>query len=187
MRTAKTLIRLDGCPGWSESSLGAHSFCWFCHEAAHMLGTRAICRHSYVPAHMVYCTEQYVCLKLASSSRSSFPLLFLGKNWSQNNIQLYDRKNRVLLDQLCAHLRSFLTKYSWLFNSTVLHIPRGIYIFVLLLTHHYVTFTISLEFMFWNLRSFKTYLSQFLRVYTIISTIWLGSLFLCIISLNRVY
>ena len=28
MRTAKTLIRLGGCPGWSESSLGAHSF--FC-------------------------------------------------------------------------------------------------------------------------------------------------------------
>ena len=24
MRTAKTLIRLDGCPGWSESSLGAY-------------------------------------------------------------------------------------------------------------------------------------------------------------------
>ena len=30
MRTAKSLIRLGGCPGWSESSLGAHSFCWFC-------------------------------------------------------------------------------------------------------------------------------------------------------------
>ena len=24
------------CPGWSESSLGAHSFCWFCHVGAHM-------------------------------------------------------------------------------------------------------------------------------------------------------
>ena len=35
MRTAKTLIRLGGCPGWSESSLGTQSFCWFCHEAAH--------------------------------------------------------------------------------------------------------------------------------------------------------
>ena len=33
---AKTLIRLGGCPGWSESLLGAHSLCWFCHEAAHM-------------------------------------------------------------------------------------------------------------------------------------------------------
>ena len=25
MRTAKTLFRLGGCPGWSESSLGAHA------------------------------------------------------------------------------------------------------------------------------------------------------------------
>ena len=33
--TAKTLIRLGRCPGWSETSLGAQSFCWFCHEAAH--------------------------------------------------------------------------------------------------------------------------------------------------------
>ena len=35
-RTAKTLIRLGRCPGWSESSLGAHSFCWFCHVTAHL-------------------------------------------------------------------------------------------------------------------------------------------------------
>ena len=32
--TAKTLIRLGGCPGWSKPSLCGHSFCWFCHEAA---------------------------------------------------------------------------------------------------------------------------------------------------------
>ena len=25
------------CPGWSESSLGAHSFCWFCHVVAHLI------------------------------------------------------------------------------------------------------------------------------------------------------
>ena len=36
MWTAKTLIRLGGCPGWSESLLGTHSFCWFCHVAAHI-------------------------------------------------------------------------------------------------------------------------------------------------------
>ena len=36
MRTAKTLIRLGWCQGWSESSLGAHSFCLFCHVAAHI-------------------------------------------------------------------------------------------------------------------------------------------------------
>ena len=34
MQTAKTLSRLGGCPGLSESSLGAHSFCWFCHAVA---------------------------------------------------------------------------------------------------------------------------------------------------------
>ena len=33
---ANTLIRLGGCPGRSESSLGAHSFCWFYHEVAHL-------------------------------------------------------------------------------------------------------------------------------------------------------
>ena len=32
----RRLIRLGGCPGWSESSLGAQSFCWFCHVAAHI-------------------------------------------------------------------------------------------------------------------------------------------------------
>ena len=33
-----SLIRLGGCPGRSESSLGTHAmlFCWFCHEAAQM-------------------------------------------------------------------------------------------------------------------------------------------------------
>ena len=33
--TAKTLIRLGRCPGWSESMLGTQSFCWFCCAAAH--------------------------------------------------------------------------------------------------------------------------------------------------------
>ena len=38
MRKAKTLIRLGGCPGLSESSLGAQPHCWFCHVAARLLG-----------------------------------------------------------------------------------------------------------------------------------------------------
>ena len=37
-RTAKTLFRLGGYPGWSESSLGALSFCWFWHVVAQMVG-----------------------------------------------------------------------------------------------------------------------------------------------------
>ena len=35
----RRLISLGGCPGWSESSLGAKSFYWFCHEAAQMLNS----------------------------------------------------------------------------------------------------------------------------------------------------
>ena len=31
----RRLIRLVGCPGWSESSLCAQPHCWFCHIAAH--------------------------------------------------------------------------------------------------------------------------------------------------------
>ena len=37
----RRLIRLGGCPGWSESSLAAHSFHWFCHVSAHMWTTKA--------------------------------------------------------------------------------------------------------------------------------------------------
>ena len=33
----KTLIRLVRCPGLSEFSLGAQSFYWFCHMAAHVM------------------------------------------------------------------------------------------------------------------------------------------------------
>ena len=32
MWTVKTQIRLGRCPGWSESSLGAQSSCWLCHD-----------------------------------------------------------------------------------------------------------------------------------------------------------
>ena len=42
MRTAKTLIRLGGCPGWSESSMGAHSFCWFCNVAAQVQEIKSV-------------------------------------------------------------------------------------------------------------------------------------------------
>ena len=36
------LIRLGGCPSWSESSLGAKSLCWFCHVAAHLVLDNAL-------------------------------------------------------------------------------------------------------------------------------------------------
>ena len=37
MRTAKTLISLGGCPGWSESSLGAQVILLVCRAAAHFV------------------------------------------------------------------------------------------------------------------------------------------------------
>ena len=43
MRTAKTLIRLGGCPRWSESSLGTQSLCWFCHVVAHLNDSTDCC------------------------------------------------------------------------------------------------------------------------------------------------
>ena len=45
-RTAKTLIRLGGCSGWSESSLGAHWFCWCCRVAAHLLNVSILIFYS---------------------------------------------------------------------------------------------------------------------------------------------
>ena len=36
LNAQRRLIGLGGCPGCSESSLDAHSFCWFYHEVAHM-------------------------------------------------------------------------------------------------------------------------------------------------------
>ena len=48
-RLSSILIRLGGCPGWSESSLGAQSFCWFCHEAAHLFPTRFLLRGALSP------------------------------------------------------------------------------------------------------------------------------------------
>ena len=47
-RTEKTLIRLGGCQGWSESSLGAHSFCWFCHVPAHLFRSQQT-RSNWMP------------------------------------------------------------------------------------------------------------------------------------------
>ena len=49
-RTAKTLIRLGGCPVWSESSLGAQSLCWFCHKTAQIAGVYLL----------IYCGSDYV-------------------------------------------------------------------------------------------------------------------------------
>ena len=54
MRTAKTLIRLvGGRPGWSESSLDAQPFCWFCHVASQMVWQLSFASHLYFPISIV--------------------------------------------------------------------------------------------------------------------------------------
>ena len=42
------VFAVRGCPGWSESSLGAQSFCWFCHEAAHIIFVLYSCTYSLI-------------------------------------------------------------------------------------------------------------------------------------------
>ena len=68
MRTANTLIRLGGCPGWSESSLGAHSFFWFCHVAAHMSSCLA---QSFIQLHLRHKIDQNACTFLILLSAHS--------------------------------------------------------------------------------------------------------------------
>ena len=57
-RTAKTIIRLGGCPGLSESSLGAQSFCWFCREAAQICSLRL---HPWQIKLITNVTDWYQC------------------------------------------------------------------------------------------------------------------------------
>ena len=68
MRTAKTLIRLRGCPGWSESSLDAQPLCWFCHVAAHRLNESC-----FIPCSRLF--QKY--LKLWSSHYGRSELVYL--------------------------------------------------------------------------------------------------------------
>ena len=64
--TANALIRLGGCPGWSEASLGIHAFCWFCHEVDPFLFGLWLCPFlgyfiratSGQNQHNVMCTER---------------------------------------------------------------------------------------------------------------------------------
>ena len=59
MRTAKTLIRLGGCPGWSVSSLGAHAILLVLSRGG------SIIRHCHIyPLHYRHCIQkQYIQLR----------------------------------------------------------------------------------------------------------------------------
>ena len=49
-------VRLGGCPGWSESSLGAQPHCWFCRVAAHLLENHI---QFFEPHHAKMCLQGF--------------------------------------------------------------------------------------------------------------------------------
>ena len=72
------LIKLGGCPGWSESLLGAHSFFWFCHVTAHILlmgghslDMSYVMRHLFLP----YANNK-AQISLSIRAVRSVPMLF---------------------------------------------------------------------------------------------------------------
>ena len=83
---AKTLIRLDGCPGWSESSLGTQSFCWFWHEVAHVVkGDQVVsqantlfhwkkkkCRELWLVSSNRFCGTNFVNLMLSNEKYEQY-------------------------------------------------------------------------------------------------------------------
>ena len=88
LRSLATLLseqrRLGGCPGWSESSLGAKSFCWFCHEAAHFW-----CLNT----HNLYSKSNILSDRLTLSvvdSSSPRPRLLWVRRWGGCHLEIQD-------------------------------------------------------------------------------------------------
>ena len=52
-RTAKFLIRLVGCPGGSEPSLGAHPFCWFVMRGLIFTSTKSVSIIFNAPSYVI--------------------------------------------------------------------------------------------------------------------------------------
>ena len=86
MWTAKTLIRLGECPGWSESSLGAYSNFWFCHVAAHMCSQWCF-RHSTKTFSIFSVTKFHLEIKCVTSLPSSSDSIRL---WGSIQTQSHD-------------------------------------------------------------------------------------------------
>ena len=84
MRTAKTLIRLGGCPGWSESSLGAQPFCWFCHVAG------------FVMSRLIYTRTQISKIHVYTNIKTIYPCIS-----GSRNTRTYKSK-RIHFEQICC-------------------------------------------------------------------------------------
>ena len=110
MRTAKTLIRLGGCPGWSESSLGAQSFCWFCHEAAHAFDCKAVLIRRIIEFRIVFffcffsqigkfsskLGKTHTCFALGTALFTGSG--YVGRKVHNDNWQTYKRKLDIWYD-----------------------------------------------------------------------------------------
>ena len=76
----RRLIRLGGCPGCSESSLGTQSFCWFCHAAAHLflLMRRQLCppphTHIFCGENVAKCHQNLLFLSKVKDQSCEFQL-----------------------------------------------------------------------------------------------------------------
>ena len=77
---AKTLIRLGGCPGWSESSLAHMSFCWFCHAAAQII--------EYENSLSVSVKELVIPSTIRSSMSSRWQSYMLCRRWCSISTKL---------------------------------------------------------------------------------------------------
>ena len=112
MRTAKTLI-MGGCPGWSESSLGKHYLCWFCHVSALKWNSRGWFEHG-IKSSVVsrYCRDDAEVrtwhLSPSTSPLFQTPGAYKSLIWW---INLHERRRQVVLRWRRAG--AFLTSYPY--------------------------------------------------------------------------
>ena len=76
LNAQRRLIRLGGCPGWSESSLGTQSFCWFCHKVAQ------ICFSIWVDGLLIYFCLYFTVTKCCKTMHQSFVTLAPLSYWT---------------------------------------------------------------------------------------------------------
>ena len=79
----RRLIRLGGCPGWSESLLGAQSFCCFCHVVAQlkigsMIGFLSTISQDDPRSNTRYATNHWSCF---IERLFLMQMLTTGKHW----------------------------------------------------------------------------------------------------------
>ena len=90
------------CPGWSESSLGAQSFCWFCHEAARIGFLWANHERVYVSSVYSFCSLTHTSrsISCATAINIKFSELFSPK-------RVYVKYKNAILSQISCSFRTW--------------------------------------------------------------------------------